>query len=105
MSKQRKRAGLAAGANPETKSQYNRHHDSRIPPHTPPGIARALTRALRRLGDLADTGANVSISVAYIDTRDEITGLLITDEETAVLASRVVSPGVIVFEAGRRAQA
>ena len=67
--------------------------------------ARLIKRLLRRADDLADLGVNVSISVAYIDTRDELTGILIADAEIAALAARVVSPGVFVFEAGKVAEA
>lgn len=86
-------------------SADSRHCTGTVPPHTPPTIARALERLLRRADDLADAGANVSISVAYIDTRDELTGILLADEQTAALASRVLSPGVYIFEAGRLVEA
>lgn len=96
-----------AGPSTEDRSSQadKRHCTGSVPPHTPPAIARALVRLLRRADDLADLGANVSISVAYIGTRDELTGLLIADEQTAALAARVLSPGVYIFEAGRRAEA
>ena len=92
-------------AEDQSSNKTRQYSTGKVPPHTPPAIGRTLERLLRRADDLADLGVNVSISVAYIDTRDELTGILIADAEIAALAARVVSPGVFVFEAGRRAEA
>ena len=92
-------------AEDQSSNKTRQYSTGKVPPHTPPAIGRALERLLRRADDLADLGVNVSISVAYIDTHDELTGILIADANVAALATRVVSPGVYVFEAGKVAEA
>jgi len=92
-------------AEDQSSSKTRQYSTGKVPSRTPPAIGRALERLLRHADDLADLGVNVSISVAYIDTRDELTGILIADAEIAALAARVVSPGVFVFEAGKVSEA
>ena len=78
--KQRKRTGGdGSRANPETLSRNNCPNSNRIPPLTPPAIAKALTRALKRLDDLANAGANITVMLGFIDERGERTGVFIVD--------------------------
>lgn len=73
----------------------------RIPPHTPKAIGIHLKKSLKVLDDLVDAGALVAISISYFDARDELTGILIADPETMKIATPVMSPGVLIFEASR----
>ena len=79
--KTRKRPA-ADRANPEIESRKNCHDNNRIPPHTPALIAKVLGRMLKRLDDLADAGANVTVMLGFIDERGERTGVFIVDRAT-----------------------
>ena len=73
----------------------------RIPPLTPKPIGIHLKKSLKALDDLVDAGALVAISISYFDARDDLTGVLIADPETLKVASTMMSPGVMLFEASR----
>ncbi|CAN5693102.1 hypothetical protein BH23CHL5_BH23CHL5_28360 [soil metagenome] len=104
MAKQRKRPGTSRAVR-ESESQKHCPDSNRVPPHTPAPIAKALTRALRRLDDLADAGCMVTVCLGFENTHGEWTGVLIVDRETVAAVGPPPSPDSWTMRVGRRAQA
>ena len=76
----------------------------KVPPPTPKRLAFNLKRSLKALDDLVDAGALVAISIAYFDEKDDLTGIWICDPDTLQVASSMLAPGLMLFEASRAAK-
>ncbi|CAN5863549.1 hypothetical protein BH24CHL4_BH24CHL4_19560 [soil metagenome] len=92
-------------ANPESEPTHeNFANDSRIPPDCPNAIAKPLVRLLKRSDEISDAGAAVSISISYFDNHGIPTGLWIADRDTRKMAAAMMSRGVQILTAGKRAE-